>query len=178
MRFRQFILIAALFLPLSTLAKGVYLSPDQFLAGAFPTGGQQAQTLWLKKPAKQTLAVILNHEYNGMRVRYWSLNDRTAWVFNEIGKEMPITIGVVIEHDKVVQVDILAFRESRGGEVRYPFFTDQLRGMGLDSDQHLTEKVDGISGATLSVRAVTRATRMALYLHKMTTNSNFSATAQ
>lgn len=124
------------------------------------------------------MAKILNHEYQGLRVRYWSRDDRTAWIFNEIGKELPITIGVVVEANKVVQIDILAFRESRGGEVRYPFFTKQFRGLSLTASHRLSDTIDGISGATLSVWAVTRATRAALYLHQLSPFSLSSAESQ
>ncbi|MDA0792136.1 MAG: FMN-binding protein [Proteobacteria bacterium] len=39
----------------------------------------------------------------------------------------------------------------------------------LDSDLQLTGSIDGITGATLSVKAVTNVTRFALYLHESVT---------
>jgi hypothetical protein len=124
-----------------------------------------AKALWLKKEQKKTLETILGHKA-ALRSRYWIDGERTAWVFEEIGKDLPITIGVVVENNQIVGVTILAFRESRGGEVRYPFFTDQFKGVGLREEQKLNRKVDGISGATLSYWAVTRSARAALYLHQ------------
>ena len=58
----------------------------------------------------------------------------------------------------------MAFRESRGWEIRHDFFTAQYRGLGLAADGALSREVDGITGATLSVRAVNRAARLALWL--------------
>jgi hypothetical protein len=60
---------------------------------------------------------------------------------------------------------VLIFRESRGWEVRHDFFTDQFKGVTLNDDRELDLPIDNISGATLSVRALTRLARLALYLH-------------
>ena len=90
---------------------------------------------------------------------------RSAWILDEIGKELPITIGVAVADGAIDNVRVLEFRESRGWEVRYPFFTDQFSNARLGSGQRLDRKIDGISGATLSVRAVTRIASIALLLH-------------
>jgi Na+-transporting NADH:ubiquinone oxidoreductase subunit NqrC len=73
-----------------------------------------------------------------------------------------------VQAGKLKQVSILTFRESRGGEVRYPAFTDQFPGAALKNDHHLDRSIDGISGATLSVRAVEKTARIALFLHQQT----------
>ena len=75
--------------------------------------------------------LILGHSFAGLRVRYWASGERTAWVFEEIGKELPITVGVVVDNNGIALLSILEYRESRGGEVRYPFFTQQFQSMGL-----------------------------------------------
>ena len=48
--------------------------------------------------------------------------------------------------------------------MRYPFFTDQFVAARLQSDERLDRSIDGITGATLSVGAVTRIARVALVL--------------
>jgi len=63
-------------------------------------------------------------------------------------------------------VKVLTYRESRGWEIRFPVFMNQYRGAQVDSNEKLDRKIDGISGATLSVRATTRLARMALALHR------------
>ncbi len=78
---------------------------------------------------------------------------------------MPISIGVVIENDAIKTVKILAYRESRGGEVRFPSFMAQYRGATLDAEGKLDRSIDGITGATLSVWAVNRVAALALYYH-------------
>jgi uncharacterized protein with FMN-binding domain len=101
----------------------------------------------------------------GLRVRYHILDNKSAWILEEIGKEMPITIGVVVTDHKITEVKILAYRESRGGEVRYPAYTAQYRGASLQSNNRLDQSIDGITGATLSVWAVNKVAGLALYYH-------------
>ena len=143
---------------------GVYLETNDFLAQAF-NPVPASETLWLDDTLRATLAEILTHPYRGLRVRFWREGSKTVWILNEIGKEKPITIGVVVDRMRVERVAVLAFRESRGWEVRHPFFTDQFTGAGTGLNAGLDTPIDGISGATLSVRAVTRVTGMALHLH-------------
>ena len=99
-----------------------------------------------------------------MRVRYWQAGSRTAWILEEIGKDKPITAGFVVEDGHIDTVEVLVFRESRGWEVKYPFFTRQFRDVRLGDRGELNRQVDGITGATLSVRAMTRMARVALLL--------------
>ena len=59
---------------------------------------------------------------------------------------------------------MLSFRESRGSEIRHDFFTHQFKQTGLTNELQLDKHIDGISGATLSVRAMSKIARISLYL--------------
>lgn len=52
--------------------------------------------------------------------------------------------------------------ESRGGEVRHPIFLKQYQGADLHKDYQMDKNIDGISGATLSLRAMWRMARLPL----------------
>lgn len=120
------------------------------------------KVLWLNKSLQQRAATILGHNYQGLRVRYWQAGSRSAWILDEIGKEQPITTGIVVENNQIVAVDVLVYRESRGGEVQQSFFTKQFQGLSLDKNDKLSKKIDGITGATLSVWALQKVARLAL----------------
>lgn len=152
-------------------ARGTYMTVAEFLENSFPGQTPSLQTLWLSGDVQQRLERIFGHPYKSMRVRYWQHEDKTAWVLEEIGKEMPITMGVAVERGVIEQMRILVYRESRGGEVRHPFFTDQFVGATLEADDALDRRIDGITGATLSVRAVTRVAEAALVLSALVTES-------
>ena len=143
----------------------VYLQPEVFIEQSFADEPEQ-KVLWLTKDAKASIKQVLGRDYRGMRIRYWQSGARTAWILEEIGKVKPITTGFVIENNQMLAMQVLIYRESHGWEVRYPFFTNQFKGLELEANNRLNKKIDGISGATLSVNALTRLSKLALHLHQ------------
>jgi hypothetical protein len=145
-------------------AQGRYMEREEFLRGAFPGGPPEPQTLWIGEDLRESIETGLGHPFAPLRVRYWREGERTAWILDEIGKERPITLGISLMDGKVEEVRVLEFRETRGWEIRFPFFTDQFSGARLDGRGRIDREIDGITGATLSVRAAMRAVRLALLL--------------
>lgn len=152
-------------LPLDAFSKGVYQTPEGFVQSVFLQHPPQLKTLWITQKMQPRIENILSHRYPALRIRYWEEGQRSAWILDEIGKDHPITVGIAIDKDKIHSIQVLEFRESRGDEVRHAFFADQFRELHLSEDDHLSKPIDGISGATLSVRALTKLARLALYLH-------------
>ncbi len=161
---RWLALVLLLLLPPLATAKGVYQTPEAFLAEAFDGQPPKPAVIWLTGERKKAVAEILQHRPNRLRVRYWARGNRSAWILEEIGKEKPITVGIVIDDGRISRIRVLVFRESRGDEVRHAFFTRQFTDARLRADRELDRPIDGISGATLSVRALTKLARVALYL--------------
>ncbi len=158
------------------------LSKQQaYLSQAFPQSIQSVQEhkVWILGDKKQAVQKILGHPYKQMRVGYWTTPNTTpglvpfrvdfsrrVWFLQEIGKDKYIDVAITIEQGEIKQLRVLEFRESRGWEVKLPFFTEQFEQNTLapEPTYKLTNKVDNISGATLSYRAVTKLARLALYL--------------
>jgi len=147
-------------------AKGIYQQPDEFIAQAFNGEPPPPTVIWIKGELKQQIEKILQHKNKYRRARYWQKAQRSVWVLKEVGKTEPITVGIIIDDNEISQLKVLQFRESRGWEVRYPFFTQQFKHVSLKEDNDLSESIDGISGATLSVRALRKLARIALLLNK------------
>ncbi|MBT05673.1 MAG: FMN-binding protein [Rhodospirillaceae bacterium] len=145
-------------------AEEVYLEPTEFLKEVFGSPLPEPEVLWITKDRKAITSRIMSHGKGARRVRYWMDDSRSAWILEEIGKVKPITTGYVVKGGKIERVAVLIYRESRGWEVRHKFFTDQFVGATVDGDYRLDRRIDGISGATLSVSALTRLGRLALYL--------------
>ena len=141
-----------------------YLGRDEFLQLAFGDMQPEMHTLWMTADIKTAAKGAVGWVPVALRLRYWQAGERTAWILEDIGKDKPITLGVTVSGKQIERVDVLAFRESRGWEIRYPFFTTQFSGLSLAEDGYLSEPIDGITGATLSVRAVERVARLALWL--------------
>ena len=141
------------------------MSTEQFIQQVFNGEAAKMKMLWLNKEDKATIADIMKHPVNLFRVRYWQHDGQTAWVLNEIGKEKPITIGVHIKNNQIQSLKVLTFRETRGDEVRHEFFTKQFDGVELTTKNSLTAHIDGITGATMSVRALTKVAKLSLWLN-------------
>ncbi|MDQ7005085.1 MAG: FMN-binding protein [Ghiorsea sp.] len=146
----------------------IYLESQVFVQQQFSGHPPQPQVIWLNGELKAKLAGVLQHKYTGLRIRYWQGEEnglQTVWVLNEIGKEKNITVGITVAQDSIKTLQVLAFRESRGWEVKHGFFTRQFVSMFLKKDMQLSGHIDGITGATMSVRAVKKLAKVALLLH-------------
>jgi hypothetical protein len=157
-------LAAGLLLAAFSVAAEEYLGRDEFLHLAFGDTAPEMRTLWLTEETRAGAKAAVGWVPSALRLRYWQSGERTAWVLEDIGKDKPITLGIAVAGNRIDRVEVLAFRESRGWEIRYPFFTSQFSGLTLATDGYLSDSIDGITGATLSVRAVERVARLALWL--------------
>lgn len=86
-----------------------------------------------------------------------------AVVRHVMGKDQPITYLVATDAElRLRDVDILVYRESYGGEVAYESWRRQFRGHGPGDSLRVGREIRGISGATISVHAVTLGVQLAL----------------
>lgn len=164
-----------LYLLFSTLfsnlfAEEIYQKPENFIKESFSSKPPKSSVLWITKSLKPEIYNIMGHDLDVLRIRYWKKNGKTVWILNEIGKEHPITVGLIVKENKLQQLKVLIFRESRGGEVRHDFFTKQFKQTSITSENKLDKDIDGISGATLSVTALKKLTRLALYFNQKVSN--------
>jgi hypothetical protein len=162
---KKIFLTFLLLLPYPALSEQ-YQSQDDFLQEVFSGQPPKPNLLWISKTLKPQVSEILQHKPGFLRTRYWQQDTLSVWILKEIGKTEPITVGVIIENNKITNVKVLAFHESRGWEVKHDFFTDQFKENILTSDFRLQNSIDGISGATLSVRALNKIARLALLFNQ------------
>ena len=140
-------------------------APGDFIREAFAGAMPRPQAVFLTDAVRARVERVLGHRTTLLRVRYWRQGERTVWVLDEIGKEQPITTGIQVDGRTITRVQVLQYRESRGGEVQRASFTSQFANARLVTGDELDRRIDGITGATMSVRALTRQARMALVLH-------------
>ena len=143
-------------------ADKVYEKPSSFLKrhfGSIP----KTQAYSLSTADDKQFSAILGHRYKQRKVRYWAAKGKWAVILEEVGKSEPITVGFVIKGGKIAEVKVLIYRESHGREVSRPTFTKQFVGATLKGTK-VSAKIDGIVGATLSVRAIQKLSASALYL--------------
>jgi hypothetical protein len=85
-----------------------------------------------------------------------------------IGKHEYITYATAISPEgKVLGVEIMSYRESKGGEVRNERWRDKFRGKTLADPFKLQKDIPNISGATLSCRNITDGVKRLLALREV-----------
>ncbi|MCH2547233.1 MAG: FMN-binding protein [Alphaproteobacteria bacterium] len=152
-------------------AEQTLYDPQSFIAEAYDDAPPKAKILWLDDTQVEDTETILERPAPN-HMRYWLKDGRSVWILEQIGKYQPITTGFVVDNGKIAQLKVLIYRESHGWEVKYPFFTDQFIGVTLqDMQSHkLNKDIDGIAGATLSVRALIQLATLALTLDNSLTH--------
>lgn len=86
-----------------------------------------------------------------------------AVIAEEKGKYRPITFMAGVDTTlRIVDVRVLVYRESRGGEVRHTRFLKQYRRKSLESPLRINRDIINITGATISVNALNAGVRKAL----------------
>jgi hypothetical protein len=170
------IILLSLIAPL-IFAKGTYQSPEAFIQSALGNNAISKKVFWLDDTDRDVIEKIVAHNFKQLRIRYWQSGLDTVWILDEIGKESPIAIGVHVSQGAIKQTKVLVYRESRGDEVRHNFFTKQFINAKLTNDHHLDRDIDGITGATLSVRAVIKMSQLALWLDNEILQKTLTASA-
>ncbi len=91
-----------------------------------------------------------------------------ALLDNVYGKSMPITFLVVFDSTKkIIDTEILKYREPYGGAVRNKSWIGQFIGKSDSSSIEIGKDISSISGATISVNSVTKGVK------KLTILSNY-----
>jgi hypothetical protein len=91
--------------------------------------------------------------------------DGYALVQNTIGKHKPMTYMVGVDtHGRVLNVELLVFREARGSEVRTKRFNVQYEGKTVLDPVRINKDIINISGATMSVRSLSAGVKRVLVL--------------
>ena len=149
----------------------VYLTKKEAIEIAFPGADEVVKDKkWLTDEQRDAIGKICHQTIDEKRITFYvgKKNGQAmgAMVIDHIiGKSFPITFMVVLNPDGTVRaVEIMIYREPRGWEVRYKSFLRQFSGRNAASD---FREINSITGATLSVRAVTRGVYKATAAYKV-----------
>ncbi len=149
----------------------VYLTKKQALDIAFPGADTiDKERKWLTEEQKTVIRKLSFVEITENRFTFYvGKKDGKPMGYmlidHIIGKSFPITFMTVLNVDGSVRdVEILVYREPRGWEVRFPSFMSQFFGMDANSD---FRNINSITGATLSVRAITKGVKKAVSAYKV-----------
>ena len=108
---------------------------------------------------------ILNDTYHLPIIKYWKAGNKVGFILETIGKHEFITTGYIVENNKIIDVKVLVYRENYGYEIKHDYFLDQIRGNSVKKNGKLVKSIANISGATLSVKAMRKLSKLSLYLY-------------
>lgn len=149
----------------------ILLTKKEALALAFP-GADEIRKVkkWLTDSQIAAIAELSGQKFNAKRLKFYIgiKNGQpmgTMSIGNEIGRSYPITFMVVINPDGTVKdVEVMVYREPHGWEVRFDSFLSQFFGQSAQSP---FDNIHNITGATLSVRSMTRGIKKAVAAYQV-----------
>jgi len=150
----------------------VFLTKKQALKLAFPGIRKfKRNKVWLTESQKKAVTETYGDKFDKSRLTFFEAlrEDGTMagvmTIGNEIGRSYLITFMVVINVDGTVKdVEIMVYREPHGWEVRFETFMSQF--FGRDANDPFND-INNITGATLSVRSMTKGVKKAVSLYKV-----------
>jgi hypothetical protein len=143
-----------------------YMSVEQAQRAAFP----QASEFRAIAAAAAKLAAPIGAPA-GWSPRIWQAragDQSQGWLIVDqvLGKSEIITYALALDAGgAVISVEILAYRESHGAEIRLPAWRRQFVGKTAKEAGELTHEIRNISGATLSCRHLTEGVQRLLKLY-------------
>ena len=108
---------------------------------------------------------ILKDTYHLPIIKYWKAENKVGFILETIGKHEFITTGYIVENNKIIDAKVLVYRENYGYEIKHDYFLDQIRGNSVRKNGKLVKSIANISGATLSVKAMRKLSKLSLYLY-------------
>ena len=151
-------------------AQDVLLTRDQAVQEVFPEAARTTRERpGLTPAAKRALEASLGRRLTDDTVDVLRVYDVQgvfrgyAVVTEEIGKYRPITFMVGTTPDlRVRDVAVMAYRESRGGDVKRKRFLSQYRGKTAADPIDVGRDIINVSGATISVRSLNAGVKRVL----------------
>jgi len=138
--------------------------------------------LKIPKNEKKEIQNKVKQKFFRDQIYYWVIkkdeeNIGYALLDNSIGKSMPITYLVIFDvNQQIVHSSIIKYREGYGGAIAGKKWLAQFNGMKQDSLYEFPKNIAGISGATISVKSVTKGfSKLSLllpYIIKENTNED------
>jgi FMN-binding domain len=146
-----------------------YLTVDQAQRAIFP--GKSLTATPVKLSSAQRKAI---EQASGVRVlrddqQVWRVSGGGWFIVDEVvGKHEFITYAVGVNgNGSVKRIEVMDYRETYGGEIRYENWRAQFVGKTSQSPLKLDRDIKNLSGATLSCRHVTDGVKRLLALYEV-----------
>ena len=136
---------------------------EQHLFNLYPKNTDiSMHILKLDKQMKKQVENQVKQRFYRDKLYYWTISqsDTTityAFLDNVIGNSMPITFMVILNIDgDIINANVIKYREAYGGEVGNKGWLRQFINLNNNSGYNIGKDIDGISGATISVKSMSK----------------------
>jgi len=122
----------------------------------------QSFKLKIKDEEISTIKSQVNQNFYTKELYGWKIitNDNREYIAildNVLGKSMPITFLAIFNKNRSVHnISIIKYREPYGGEIRSKRWLRQFENFNHFSNYKIGESIDGISGATISTKSISK----------------------
>ena len=148
----------------SVLTAGdIKISCEEHLFNLYPENTDIRMNIFkLDKGVKKKVENQVKQKFYRDKLYYWTISqgDTTiayAFLDNVIGKSMPITFMVILNIDgDIINANVIKYREAYGSEVGNKGWLQQFINLNNNSDYNIGKEIDGISGATISVKSMSK----------------------
>ncbi len=156
----------------SSLA-GKFPAADEAVRQLLPDGTYERETLLLTKTEQALGTELAAKEIpSALVTRYVARNEEGgiagyAYLDKHLVRTLPETLMVAVDAEGIlVGIRILAFREPAEYMARDGWM-EQFRGKKAEDQIRMKKNIDGITGATLTARAVAQCGRRTLAIHQI-----------
>ena len=161
--------------PVQVVVAAEYLSIEGAQKGLFPQADHfNEMVLSLSPEQRERVAALAGSQPPHRSLRAWRAlkgDELLGFLFVDevIGKEDFITYAVGIDaHGRLTAPEVLAYRESHGGEIRNAAWRQQFAGREGLGQVRVQTDIKNIAGATLSCQHVTEGVRWLMALWQVT----------
>lgn len=159
----RYLLAILLFYSTHAMGSEIKSSAEDEIQAQFP-GTPRIYFEKFNIPPQKQLAIekACRQKFYRNKVYIWDIHTAdgkraVAILDNVYGKAQPITFLTIFEEDGTIRsVRIIKYRETIGGAVSNRKWLQQFKGWQLASQEKLKDKIDGLSGATISANAIIR----------------------
>ena len=163
---------------ISVLAAGdIKIACEEHLFNLYPENTDiRMHILKLDKQMKKEVENQVKQKFYRDKLYYWTISkgDSTmayAFLDNVIGKSMPITFLVILNiKGDIINTNVIKYREAYGGEVGNKGWLRQFLNRDNNSSYNIGRDIDGISGATISVKSMSKGIQKITTLYPLIQN--------
>jgi hypothetical protein len=162
-----------MWLPTAVISSSVYattyLTVEQAQQAIFPSAKLAEAFVTLSDAQQHAIEQKSGVRVSNKEIRAWKAADGGMFIIDQvIGKHEFIAYALGLNADgSVKQIEVLAYRESYGYEIRNPIWRRQFVGKTAAEAPALDHEIRNISGATLSCRHLTEGVKRLLATYEI-----------